>query len=59
MPVGGPAYVMSPEMRKSVDAMRRVAAASEPPGADDKKQLPKEIKDMLGPFAKQLSRYGV
>ena len=48
--------MMSPEMRKSVDAMKRVAASSEPPGSDDKKQLPKEIKDMLGPFAKQLSR---
>lgn len=49
---------MSPEMRKSVDAMRRAAAALEPPGADDKKQLPREIKEMLAPFAIQLSRYG-
>lgn len=56
MTAGGPAYVMSPEMRKTVEGMRRAAAALEPPGVDDKKQLPKEIKDMLGPFANQLSR---
>ena len=49
---------MSPELKKSIEALRQAAASQEQPGVDDKKQLPKAIKDMLGPFANQLSRYG-
>ena len=55
---GASAYVMSPELKKSIEALRQAAASQEQPGVDDKKQLPKAIKDMLGPFANQLSRYG-
>ena len=52
---GASPYVMSPELKKGIEALRQAAASQEQPGVDDNKQLPKVIKDMLGPFANQLS----